>query len=162
VSLRDRLEAKRARTLAFRLAVDDFADLEPALLEVRVEVADLEGEDADAAKLAEAKTRLASAQAAYDACFEWLTLRALPAGEWEKLIALHPPTAEQAAKDSDALWDSAGLRDPLIAACVDGDEDVTWWSAFLAERCSTGERDALYFACQSVNIRTVDPYVPKG
>jgi hypothetical protein len=128
----------------------------------------------------QATRRRTDAEAAVDACYETLTLRALPPARWEELSAAHPPTAaqmdrckaerEQAAKRGEEpldwpSYDDATFWPAALAECVDGDMTGDDWTAFLAEHVSRGEVRGLKLAVLQVNTaeRVADPLVlPKG
>lgn len=83
-----------------------------------------------------------------------VTLRALPAPEWDALVQLHPPTEEQAADGWG--WNTATFRPALLAACVasPADEgeplDVEEWAQLLMQM-PFGDRELLWGAAIEVN-----------
>jgi multidrug efflux pump subunit AcrA (membrane-fusion protein) len=157
------------------------ADLAAAQAEQRQVVLAAKPKTSAARRLAD--KRLAAAQAAADACYEVITLTALPtSGEItaETLAAAHPPTDEQmaaarknrdeAARRGEPLppwpsWNEDTFRPALLAACSDNGMSEEDWRVFLAERMSAGEVRGLWLACLAVNERerVADPLViPKG
>lgn len=156
MGLRDRLRAKARPVVRHPLVVKDqagpraaLADADRALLAARVD------HDEDSPEVAEAQRAVEEAQRKVDACVEMLTLRALPPEDFEALVAAHPP------QDDEDTWHTATFRPALLAACVEGDMTEDDWAEF-EPRCSTGERNALFFAALAVNSRVPDVSVPKG
>lgn len=101
MSLRERLEAKRRPALPHELCIDD-----PTVAEQQVQQAlaalglaqlrqPADGEQPDetaAAALADAQAALEQAQEQLRACYETVQLHALEPGDFEALVAAHPPT----------------------------------------------------------------------
>lgn len=161
-SLRKRL-ADRPRphiTYPLLVDVDELQAAQQRLEQARQEWRQLvlRGEDATQAQAA-----VDEAQAAVDGCYAQIVLRALPPEQYEELIAAHPPTEAQRAAGE--IWNVDSFRPALLAGCADGDMTAEDWAAFLAERCSQGERQELWVAALAVNeqARVAEPMVlPKG
>lgn len=158
MSLRDRLVGRARPSTVCRLKVDDTAAAEQAVDEATDQhrLAQLMVADGKSADVAGAKRKLDKAQAAYDACFEPVTVRALAPPDYEALVAEHP-----ADKDSDNAF-AETLPRALFLACVEGDMGQDEWEKFLDESASEGERSALYLAALQVNNRPPDESIPKG
>lgn len=163
-SLRERLAAKQRGTARYRLAVEDpwpaerrLTDAENTLAAARMLHPDEPGHE----KVLAAEQAVGEAKAERDGCYEWITLRAMPAGDFEALIGLHPPTPEQKEKNPDAQWNEATLAAPLLAACIEGDMTESDWKEFLA-KTSEGEHSSLLLSAIGVNLRIPDPNLPKG
>jgi hypothetical protein len=96
---------------------------------------------------------------------EKITLRALPAPEWEALVALHPPVGEDATRG--AAWDWRTFRPALLEAAVvtaEGDEPLSAedWAELIALGAMTaGEINALFNAACMLNDRGPDPLAGK-
>lgn len=88
---------------------------------------------------------------------EPVTLRALPAQEWEALVGLHPPPPDEAAKG--AAWDVATFRPALLAesvVCPDGEDPLTaqdWRELISSGRMTAGEVNALFNTACLINDR---------
>ena len=97
---------------------------------------------------------------------EQITLRALPAPEWEALVALHPASAEDQAKG--AGWDVTTFRPALLAAAVvtaEGDEPLSEqdWAELIALGVMTaGEVNLLFNTACVLNDRAPDLSLGKG
>lgn len=109
-------------------------------------------------------TQTVTLPAAGDGEPEHIELRALPAAEWETLVALHPPSAEDQAKG--AGWDVTTFRPALLAAAVqtgDGDEPLSEqdWAELIALGVMTsGEINLLFNTACVLNDRA--PQVSLG
>lgn len=163
VSLRERARGKQRGSLRYRLAVEDPWPAERVLAdaEADLEVARGESEEPDPQKVALAEKAVEQAKAARDACYEVITLRAMQPTKYEKLMAAHPPTEEQKARNPDAIYNAETLAAPILAASVEGDMTEADWQEFL-DNSSLGEANSLIQACVIVNIRAPDPNVGKG
>lgn len=82
-----------------------------------------------------------------------VTVRALPADEWDALVQLHPPTQEQA--EGGWQWNIATFRPAVLAACATTPDDEIpldeneWAQLLLAT--PVGDRERLYGAAIDVN-----------
>lgn len=82
-----------------------------------------------------------------------VTVRALPAPEWDALVQMHPPPDGQAGLWQ---WNVATFRPAALAACVvspaDEGEPLTEqdWAELLAHM-TVGDRERLYGAVLDVN-----------
>lgn len=97
---------------------------------------------------------------------EEITLRALPAAEWEALIGLHPPSPLEVERG--AAWDVATFRPALLAAAVvspEGEEPLTaedWAELIGTARMTAGEINLLFNTACMLNDRAPDVSVGKG
>lgn len=97
---------------------------------------------------------------------EEITLRALPAAEWEALVGLHPPQPGDAAKG--AAWDVTSFRPALLAASVVAPEDEEplteqdWSELILSARMTAGEINLIFNTACLLNDRAPDATVGKG
>jgi hypothetical protein len=113
------------------------------------------GEGSDEARAASALER--DAEAALSACLEPLSVTALPGGDYEALVAAHPPR-----KGDDGDWHPETFRPALMEACIEGDMTAEDWSQWLKE-APTGVSDALWLDVLAVNVRPPELAVtPKG
>lgn len=163
MAMRERLRNRQLPNVPVRIRVDFSPESDAAAHELT--------EATRALRLAEFReqdttthqTRLDAAQAAFDAFFEVIVLRALPPGDMEALIAEHPPTAAQRKADSTAPWNKTTFRPALIAACAQGEETEQDWADWLAHGgVADGEVAALFGAAVAVNDRSADLRVGKG
>jgi hypothetical protein len=158
VSLRERLQAAQRPSIVHTLAVADTTDVQAALKEAqtRERMAILtDGEDSTSAELAARAVQVA--EAAFDECVERIRFTAIPAGDFEALVAAHPP-----AKGSDDDWNPDTFRPALLESCAEGDMTAEDWSAWL-KQASVGDRDELWLACLQVNLRSPElTTIPKG
>ncbi len=89
---------------------------------------------------------------------EQVRVRAIPADDWEALVALHPPT--EAQRERGDAWDPATFRSALLAACVltpEGEEPLTeeeWADAAASGWMVVGELNALFNCAYLLNDRT--------
>ena len=158
MGLRERLVGRPRLASVCRLKVDD-TDAAERAVDVALEqhrLAQMLVADGKSADVAGTKRKLDKAQAALDACFEPVTIRAMAPPDYEALLAEHP-----APKDSDNAF-AETLPRALFLACVEGDMGQAEWEAFLDESASQGEREALYLTALQVNTRPPDESIPKG
>lgn len=95
---------------------------------------------------------------------ELVTLRGLPADEFQVLIEEHPPTAEQAAAGD--IWNEDTFRPALLSASevpLDGEQPLSPedWAA-LGPTMPLGERNALFDTALALNDRAPLDAVGKG
>lgn len=92
------------------------------------------------------------------ACYEDVTVRALPRGDMEALIAAHPPADQQ----SGLAWDPESFPPALLAAAVEFADGEVWSEADWRDMTSgggplaLGEVSELFDAAYSLNKRVVD------
>lgn len=159
MSLRERLQRRSLPSDVWWLRIDPVdvvaaakEDLERAEDDLRLaQVTDEGGPQGVAA----AARRVEQARTAVAACYEPVTVLALDPTEYEALLAEHPPREEKAA------W-GPGFGRALLLAGVQGDLDRDEWVVFLDSRLSHGERVEAYNLALGVNIRVLDPGIPKG
>jgi hypothetical protein len=168
-SQRDRLLARPLPSLPYPILVVDPSEARAAVEAHRsARQALLRAEEGTPAYVV-AEAGLAEAQAAADACYETVTLTALPPADYEQLKSEHPPTAAQvAAAEAEQVRppdaDPDTFVPSLLAASAGSDMTAEHWSTFLAEHCSDGERQELRVAVLGLNERArwADPMLPKG
>ena len=139
----------------------ELAQFEQMLLALR-----LSGSSDDAAAheafLERAQEQVDQAQAKVDACYHRIWFHGLGFTEFDALVALHPPTAEQ-AKDKWA-WNPDTFNYALVAACaIDSDLTAGEWKAELedADRWSRADRAQLLSEALAANRQTMADAVPK-
>lgn len=87
---------------------------------------------------------------------ELITLRALPADEFEVLLDEHPPT--EAQREKGAAWNEATFLPALLAASevpLDDEEPLDWedWAQLLGGRLAFGENRQLVDTALALNDR---------
>lgn len=87
------------------------------------------------------------------------TIRALPAGQWDDLVAQHPPTGEQ--RKAGWQWNAATFRPALLAEVVEPAMTENQWHV-VTERgqLGLGELDMLF--AEAVNLSNRAPRLPVG
>lgn len=143
-------------TYYLRVADDTAARAELKRARDRHELANFRGDSGAAEAIAKAEAAIDAAQAAVDACYEPIVLRALLPQQFEDMVKEHPP---RSGKDERYNTDTFPMA--LFTACVQGDMSAEEWAAFLAERCSIGERNGLLVMAQNLNARVPDGTIPK-
>lgn len=156
--LRDRLLARERPSLRIPLADEDItqAGRVLALAEEAWRTTHLDQSDKREQRIAAARADLDAAIAALDACHFQVKVTALPAEEFEKLVAEHP-----GREGEDEAWNADTFPRALFAACANDDLTPDEWRAFLDDRCSQAEQGMLLLAAQQVNTRTPSHAVPK-
>lgn len=136
MGLTDRLATRKRPTTTHSLRIDDDKV-------ARSELA--------AAVAAGDEARIVAARLAVEACYEQLTLTALPPVKFETLLEDHPPPpAEKAQK----MFNPATFVPALLAACVDSDVDEATWTEYTTTGAMTiGEKAALFQAAWDINYR---------
>jgi hypothetical protein len=170
-SQRDRLLRRPRPSLPFPIQVDDPAEARRRLAEVRrlARQAMLRHEE-DTDEYRAAAAELAKAEAAVDACYEVVTLTAMPPAAYELAKTEHPPTAEQIAEAQRREQLPPDCNEDtfppfvLAAGCNNG-MTVEDWEAFLTEHCSDGEATELRVVILGLNERprmAESAVLPKG
>lgn len=147
MGLKDRLATRKRPSTPYKLRIDsdDAARAELA-------AAQMEGDE----------ERIALAETAVQACYEQVTITALPPVELEKLLAAHPPTDEQRAKKPPELFDSTFIP-ALLAVCVESDVTEDDWIEYTTTgSMSTGEVSDLFGTAWLINYRIPNPDLKKG
>ena len=155
----ERLKGRQRPTAVHHLLMDDdtAARAALALANQEWELSTLRTDTTDD-EVAAAKQAREAAQAAVDACYEPITMRAMPPTTFELLAAQHP-----ARKDKpDERWNNDTFPRALFLMSVVGDMTNEEWVTFLDEQCSQGERTALGMAALNVNARWPSGDIPKG
>ncbi|WP_017585480.1 hypothetical protein [Nocardiopsis ganjiahuensis] len=162
--LKDRLLSRErpVATYPCRVAsVEDTRAAEQGLAAARKAAMAVKDDDKQGA--AKAKKLLDAAEKKRDACYEQITLRALPPGAFEDLGDAYP---EAEADDSDEVRrqrDEEYLHAVFLAS-VEGDLTTAEWTEFVQQNLSTGERNDLFNLAIAINgrVRALDPATPKG
>jgi hypothetical protein len=159
MGLKDRLAARKRPSTPYSLRIDDDAA-------ARAELA--------AAQAAGDDKRAAKAREAIEACYEQVTIVALPPGpkpnpqpddpmDLETLRAAHLPTHEQRAKSKDVLFNPQTFVPALLAVCVESDVTEAEWAEYVTSGAmTTGEVSALFNLAWEINYRIPDPAIPLG
>ena len=159
---RERLLARRRPTTIYQLAVEDDAAAVAELNAAKdaLSTARFRTDEGAEQAAADAEQRLAEARAAVEACYEPVTLTALPPAEFEALVA-KPEHAPRDGKDE--RWNAETFPRACFLACVDtGDLSADEWAEFVDGNLSQGEREALFLAAASVNARWPSGAVPNA
>ncbi len=137
-------EVERAARAAAQKARDARDDAEMSL------------DDDQADQVAAAQAVLDEANAALAACYEPVTIQALPPEEYEDLVGAHP------AKDKDEPFDVEAVSPELFYRGVQGDLMREEWVGILTSQVSQAERLGLFGDALTVNARAVSGDIPKG
>lgn len=162
MSLKDRLKSRTLPSETYKIAEKDSQLEQAAYAAAKMALRRLEskGTKKSTAAYKAAVKAVDETQAALDACFIELTVRALPANVYDDLQSDHPPTAEQEAKAKEAgeevAWDEDSFRPALFAACVDGDLTAEDW-AEQARNMSKAEVRELWVLCLNLNEFSRNP-----
>lgn len=159
-SMRDRLAGRKRPTADCSLLVDDegaaAASKELAAARAELPMLIISG---DEAAIQAGRDRITAAQAAYEACFETITVPAMPPKAFEDLVDEHPP---RKGHPDDESWNVDTFPRACFLACAPADLSREEWEAFLDGQVSEGERIRLYNTAIFANTRVPDPSVPKG
>lgn len=144
MGLKDRLSARRRPTATYSLRIDDDATARAEL---------------GAARAAGDEARIVAAREAVEACYEQVTLTALPPVELEALIAAHPPPQNMQGQK---IFNPATFIPALLAVSVDSDvTEEDWTEYYTSGAMTTGEVAHLFDAVWTLNHRPPDPSLPK-
>ncbi|MEO3875525.1 hypothetical protein ABGB18_42660 [Nonomuraea sp. B12E4] len=159
-SLRERLlnRPRPSGTCPVRIDDDTEARKEAGQASILLNLLDAQGESADQAAVRKAKARLKKAEAALKACYEFVTLRALPPDDFEALVDAHKPRPGT----DDQQWDNETFPKAVFVACVESDLSADDWEHIWTSVLSNAERIELSNAAIRVNIRVPDSSLPKG
>lgn len=142
MGLKDRLATRRRPTASYALRIEDDNT-------ARAELA--------AARAAGDESRVVAAQGAVEACYEQVTLTALPPVELEALIAAHPAPAGMKK-----IFNPVTFIPALLAVSVDSDvTEADWAEYYVSGAMTNGEFSDLFEAVWRLNYRIPDPSVPK-
>jgi hypothetical protein len=112
-------------------------------------------EDA-AAAIEQAEADLAAAQEKLAACYEPVTISAVPPAEFERLAADHPTR-----EGKDEPYDMPALAEALFIAGVQGDLTTEQWREEVFPQLTNGERTGITTAALLVNSRGIGGGIPK-
>jgi hypothetical protein len=144
MGLKDRLSSRQRPTATYSLRIDDDTVARAEL---------------GAARAAGDEARIIAAQEVVEACYEQVTLTALPPAELEALIAAHPPPKESQGQKA---WNPVTFIPALLAASVDSDVTEDDWAEYHhSGAMTTGEIADLFNAVWELNYRAPDPNVKK-
>ena len=116
------------------------------------------GATADQAAIQKARAQLKESEATVRGCYEFVTLRALPADDWEALVNAHKPRPDT----DDRIWNGKTFPKAVFLACVESDLSAEDWEHVWTTVLSDAERIELSNAAVRVNVRTPDSSLPKG
>lgn len=163
LSVKERLAAKAARRSTLDIATDDPSDAYAAYQRAEVALGTAgvnpqtgetrEVSDEDLKRLVELRD---AAKADYDAMFIAVSVKALPADEWEALLDAHQLDGDRDPEVEDVV-DWAELLPLLLAAsCEDEDlQDPDWWAETLSgPGWSKGQKLELQTRLTRLNVET--------
>jgi hypothetical protein len=170
VTLKDRLRARGRPQVTYPILTATLPQVQAAgaeLAEARDALARAQQAPAGHLLVERYEQAVAAAGAALTACYEHVTITALPPEDMEALIGEHPPTPAQA--EDGATWDPVTFVPALLAASVSfGPDEPPWTSEEWAQETtatgalSLGEVTGLFQAALDVNSRSPDPRTGKG
>lgn len=148
MGLKDRLATRKRPTATYQLRIDSDEV-------ARSELA--------AAETAGDEDRKVATRLAVEACYEQLTIVALPPVDMEELREAHPPTDEQRKKHG-ALFNPTTFIPALLAACVESDVTEEDWAQYTSTGAMTsGEVTDLFNTAWALQYAVApSPDLPKG
>lgn len=160
MSLRERLLNRPRPSGTCPVRVDDDTEarkeVDQALMLLNLLLA--QGDMADQAAVRKARARLKKAEEAVRGCYEFVTVRALAADDWEALVDAHKPRPDT----DDRVWDGKTFPKAAFFACVESDLSEEDWEHVWTGVLSDAERIELSNAAIRVNVRVPDSSLPKG
>lgn len=164
MGLRDRLRERQLPQATVGIRIDWSAEsyeLHHALeREERLLFLAESGGDAD---IEEIRVRVAEIRAQVDAMYEPVVVRAIPAAEFEDLVASHPATKEQADRDPLTTYNRDTFFPALLAACIEGPESEQDWSEMInSGELVMGEVNTLISTAMDLNDRSPSVSLGKG
>lgn len=157
MTLRDRLRSRQLPQAVVGIRIDWSSDSN--VLHTNLEDAEhklwliQDGEDREA--IDQAKTDVAELRAQVDALYEYVTIKAIPAGDMEALLSAHPPTDGQRANDPSAGFNRLTFFPALLAACVEGSETEESWTEMInSGELVMGELNTLIATAMELNDRS--------
>ncbi|NUP24008.1 MAG: hypothetical protein HOZ81_49735 [Streptomyces sp.] len=159
MSLRERLLNRPRPSGEVPLRIDDDTDAREEVEQARrlLAMLQLQGSVEEAA-LRRARTAVTKAEKRLRGCYEFITLRALPADDFEALVAAHKPRPDT----TDQMWNLDTFPKACFFACVESEMAAEEWERLWSAGLSNAERVELGNAAIRVNIRTPDESLPKG
>lgn len=158
-SPRDRILGRPKPTATYKLPVADTAAAARELTEAQSELAlILMGDTADLTRADEARSRVESARAGYDACFEAIVCTALEPPEFEALVDQYPARKDHPEDES---WNVDTFPRELFLRCAPDYLNRQEWEEWLTTSVNEAEQIALYNTAIKANTRTVDEAIPK-
>lgn len=159
---RERLLARRRPTIDYQLAVvdDTEAVAELAAAKEALDVARFRDDEGAEQAVTDAEARLGKARSAVEACYEPVTLTALPPTDFEALVA-KPEYAPREGKDE--RWNAETFPRAVFLACVDtGDLTTEEWVELVDVSLSQGERESLFLTAVGLNARWPSGSIPNA
>lgn len=157
---RERLLARQRPSTVYQLAVEDDAAAVAELNAAKdaLDTARFRSDDGAEQAVTDAEERLAAARSAVEACYEPVTLTAMPPAEFEALVA-KPEYAPREGRDE--RWNAETFPRACFLACVDtSDLTAAEWESFVDGSLSQGERTALFLAAVGINARWPSGSIP--
>lgn len=162
MGLRDRLRSRQLPQATVGIRVDwseesyeilQAADIAENAVRVLGDDPDADGE----MLLARATEKRAKADALYEA----VTIKAIPAAEFEELVNAHQPTADQ--QKQGLAFDRTTFFPALLAVCVEGPETETDWTEMIGSgELVMGELNTLIGVAMQLNDRSPSVTLGKG
>lgn len=160
MSLRERLLSRPRPSGSYPLRIDDDTearkDVEQAQALLRI--MEIQGGAADQGAVRKARSALKKAESRLQACYEFVTLRALPPDDFEALVGAHKPREAT----TDQLWNNETFPNACLLACAESDLSEQDWELVWTKVLSNAERIELSNAAIRVNVRVPDSSLPKG
>lgn len=159
MSLRERLLGRPRPMATYPLRIDDDTEARKSVEQARtlLRILQMQGETAEETAVRKATKDLAKAEAALAACYEKVTLRAMPPEDFEALIGEHKPREGS----EDQVWNLDTFPRACLLACVDSDLTEAEWQQVMKEVLSQAELGELANAAIRVNVRVPDSTLPK-
>ena len=164
MGLRDRLKERQLPQATIGIRIDwsqNSFDLHR-----RLEVAEAmlaEATVAGAESIADLTGQVEGLREQVEACYEHLTVKALPAHELEELLGEHPPTEDQAREEPDLTFNRDTFFPALLAACVVDSEDAEGWRELMdSGDLAVAEINSLIGTAMRLNDRSPSVVLGKG
>ncbi len=160
MSRRDRLRGRGRPSATYPLPTGEVAAAARALrlAERAWQLAHLRADEGGPAAVAAAREALDQAQQTLEAAYETIELTAMAPEDYELLVTKHPPREGT----DDEEWNTDTFPVACFLACAPGDMGEQEWEEFLRRNVSWLEKEELLNLAVAVNVRKVDPAVPKG
>jgi hypothetical protein len=157
---KDRLLSRPRLSAEHPIRIDDDTEARREVERARtlLQILQIQGDAADEAALRKAKTDLKRAEKRLRDCYEFIPLRALPADEFEALMAAHPPRPDT----DDRLFNTVTFPKACLLASDESGRSAEDWEHIFKNVLSGPERTELCNAAIRVNARTPDESLPKG
>lgn len=161
MSLRDRLRGRQLPQASVGIRLDWSEESYAVLREADAAEQRLQNTKINDPQRDAIREEAAEARAKADSFFETVTVRALPAAEFEELLNAHQPTAEQ-SKDGFA-FNRDTFFPALLARCVEGTETAEEWIEMISSgELIMGEVGTLFTVAMELNDRSPNVTLGKG